>query len=109
MLYFSRETVGANTTFTARYYRYDDLGFESWGMRVKIGMSGDSKFEASKGDLLDINLSTVIAKRGSDQRKDIVASYDAQVWIQSSDCVHSVQPRSLDQGCSVLGGRDHGA
>jgi len=29
------------------------------------------------GDLLDSNLSTVIAKRGSDQPKDIVASYDA--------------------------------
>jgi len=26
---------------------------------------------------MDSNLSTVIAKRGSDQRKDIVASYDA--------------------------------
>ena len=68
MLHVSRETVGASTAFSARYSRYDALGIESCGTRVKISMSGD---------LLDSNLSTVIAKRGSDQPKDIVASYDA--------------------------------
>jgi len=73
LLHLSRETVGASTTFSARYYSYDVLVFELCG---KISMSAirTQGGKRSLSDLLDKHLSTVIANGGVISAQDFAAS-----------------------------------
>jgi len=47
LLYLSRETLGTSTTFSARYYSYDALGFERDACENQD--VGDSNSKPQKG------------------------------------------------------------
>ena len=74
MPHVSRETVGASTTFSARYYSYDARIMRDACEDQHIGDSNSKPKIAGLSDLLDKNLSTVIANGGVISAKDIAAS-----------------------------------